>query len=189
MKYLKYLSIAAISLALFAACAAKLPQASVDAANAAFNDAKTVLADQYAPESFKAASDANDALQANLEAKEYGKTAALAKALTDASTKAKDDAVAGLETAKTDTATLVTDINALIPTVKDEVALAAKAGKKAAVDVKAYQALLAGADKTLADAQASVDSGTVIDAKNALTTFKTSLTDAQTALEAAGYKK
>jgi hypothetical protein len=188
MKYLKYLTIVAISFALFA-CSAKLPQATVDAANAAFNDAKTALADQYAPESFKAASDANDALQANLIAKEYEKTEALAKAVTETATKAKDDAATGLATAKTDAATLVTDINALLPTVKAEVDLAAKAGKKAKVDTMPIAALLDSVDKTFADAQTSVDSGSVIDAKNALTAFKTNLTDAQTALETAGYKK
>jgi hypothetical protein len=188
MKYLKYLPVVALSLALFA-CSAKLPQADVDAATTAYTEAQTAHADQYAPDSWKTASAANDALQANLTAKEYGKTKTLAKALLDAATQAKTDAATGLETAKQDAAALVADINALLPTVKAEVALAAKAGKKAKVDAKSYQTLLDSAEKVLADSQASIDSGAVADAKNALTAFKASVTEAQTALEAAGYKK
>jgi hypothetical protein len=188
MKYLKYLTVVALSLALFA-CSAKLPQADVDTATTAFSAAQAAQADKYAPESWKAASDANDTLQANLTAKEYGKTKKLAKALADAADKAKVDAATGLETMKTDAATVVTDINTLLPTVKEEVALAAKAGKKAKVDYKAYQTLLNGSTKVLADAQSAIDAGAVADAKAALDAFKTSLTDAQTALEGAGYKK
>jgi hypothetical protein len=189
MKYLKSLALVSLVALALVACTAKLPQADVDTASAAFADAKAALADQYAPDSWKAASDANDSLQANLTAKDFGKTKSLAKALTDASTKAKADAATGLETAKTDVATLDTDIVALAPVVKAEVALAIKAGKKSKVDLKPVQALLAGTDKTLAAAKTSLESGAVADAKTALTTLKTGLTDAQTALEAAGFKK
>jgi hypothetical protein len=188
MKSLKFLTLAAAALTLVA-CTAKLPQASVDAANTAFADAKTALADQYAPDSWKTASDANDALQANLTAKEYGKTKALAKALLDASATAKTDAAAGIETAKTDCTALEAEVVALLPVVKAELALAVKAGKKATVDVKAFQALNAGADKTVADAKAALEAGTVADARNTLTALKASLTDAQSALETAGFKK
>src|SRR5512133_1405801 len=93
------LPVVAMALVL-ASCAAKLPQAEVDAANAAFAEAKTAQADVLAVESFKLASDSNDALQANLNAKDYGKTKKLAMALLDASAKAKTDAIAGLEAAK-----------------------------------------------------------------------------------------
>ena len=104
MRYLKVL-LPVLALALvFASCAAKLPQADVDAANAAFAEAKTAQADVLAADSFKAASDANDALQANLSAKDYGKTKALAAALSAVAVKAKADAVAGLEAAKADVA-------------------------------------------------------------------------------------
>ena len=188
MKTLKFLTVAVAALALVA-CAAKLPQADVDAANAAFADAKAAFADQYAPDSWKAASEANDALQANLTAKEYGKTKTLAKTLIDASAKAKTDAAAGLETAKADCANLEADILALVPVVKAEVALAAKAGKKAKVDLKPVQALLSGADKSVAAAKASLDSGAVADAKTSLTALKSGLSDAQKALESAGFKK
>jgi hypothetical protein len=185
MRYLKVLvPVVALSL-LVASCAAKLPQAEVDAATAAFNDAKTAQADVFAADSYKLASDANDALQANLVAKDYGKTKKLSKALLDASTKANTDAVAGLEAAKADIATLSADINTLIPVVKAEVAAAAKLGKKAKVDVKPINAALAAAVKTVDAVPAATD---VAATKAALTAAKESLTGFQTALEAAGYK-
>jgi hypothetical protein len=171
-----------------AACAAKLPQAKVDAAVTAYADAKTALADQYAPESWKAADDANLALQTNLEAKEYGKTAALAKTLLEASGKAKADAAAGLEAVKAECTALIADSGALLPAVKAELALAAKAGKKGAALVKTAKPVVEGADKALAEAQASLDAGSAIEAKTALTALKAGLADAQAALEAAGFK-
>jgi hypothetical protein len=185
MRYLKAVLPVAVLALLVASCAAKLPQADVDAATAAFTDAKTAQADVYAADSWKAASDANDALQANLTAKDYGKTKDLAKALLDASTKAKSDVAAGMEAAKADVAQLTTDVTALVPVVQKDLSLAVKAGKKAKVDVKTLKETVAAAPKALADAQAQTD---VAAQKTALTALKTSLTDAQTALETAGYK-
>ncbi len=186
MKQLKvFLPLVAVALVL-ASCGAKLPQADVDAANAAFNDAKTAQADVYAPDSFKAASDANTALQANLNAKDYGKTKDLAKALLDASTKAKTDAAAAMETTKADVAKLVADINTLLPVVQTELAKAEKAGKKAKIDVKPIKDGLASGTQVFVDAQNSTN---YADAKAKLQALKDSLTQAQQGLEAAGFKK
>jgi len=156
----------AIALVL-ASCAPKLPQADV-----------------LAPDSFKAASDANDALQANLKAQDYGKTKDLAKALTTAAAKAKADAAAGLETAKADVAQLGTDIAAEIPALQKVYAKAA--AKKAKVDLKGIKAALEAAPKALADDQALSD---VVAAKIQLTALKTALDGDKTALENAGFKE
>jgi len=185
MKYLKVVLPVAVLALLVASCGAKLPQADVDAATAAFNDAKNAQADLYAPDSFKAASDANDALQANLTAKEYGKTKDLAKAVVDASTKAKDDVAAGIEAAKADVAQLTSDINTLLPVVQKDLAKAVKAGKKATVDVTPIKATVDSVAQTLTDAQANAN---YADAKAKLAALKDSLTSAQTTLEGAGYK-
>ncbi len=185
MKHLRFVLPLVVGTLVFMACQAKLPQAEVDAATAAYEAAKTAQAEVYAPESFKAASDAYTALQDNLNAKEYGKTKALATALLEASQKAKADAEAALEAAKAEVATLVNDINTLLPVVQAELALAAKAGKKAKVDVKAYQDALTAGAQVFADAQASTD---YADAKTKLQGLKDSLVKAQQELEAAGYK-
>ena len=186
MKQLKVVLFSVAVVLLAASCAAKLPQADVDAANAAFAAASTAKADVYAPDSFKAASDANDALTANLNAKQYGKTTVLAKALLDASAKATADTTTAIEAVKGEVATLVTDVIALLPVVQGELASAVKAGKKAKLDVKPIKATVDAVAQTLTDAQASTD---FADAKAKLTATKDSLTVAQTTLEAAGFKK
>jgi hypothetical protein len=186
MKQLKVVLFTAAIVLLAASCAAKLPQADVDTANAAFTEATSAQADVYAPDSFKAASDANAALTANLEAKDYGKTKDLAKALLDASTKAKTDTDTAVTAIKTDVATLSADITALVPVVQDELAAAEKAGKKAKVDVKSIKATVDAVAAVLTDAQASTN---FADAKAKLSATKDGLTAAQTTLEAAGFKK
>jgi hypothetical protein len=183
MKYLRF-ALPVVALALvFASCAAKLPQADVDAANAAFADAKTAQADALAPDSFKAASDANDALQANLNAKDYGKTKALAKALLDASTKAKTDAAAGLDAAKANVTQLGTDIAAEIPAIQKNYNKAA--AKKAKIDLKSIKTGLAAAPKALTDAQAQTD---VVASQKALKALKDTLDGYKATLESAGFK-
>jgi len=185
MRYLKATLTVALLALLFVSCAAKLPQADVDAANAAFADAQTAQAAVYAPDSFKAASDANDALVANLDAKDYGKTKALAKALLDASNTAKTDAATGLEAAQAEVTKLTDDINALLPVVQNDLSLAVKAGKKAKVDVKTIKAGVDGAAQALTDAMALTDAAAQ---RDALTALSTSLQDFQKTLEDAGYK-
>jgi hypothetical protein len=183
MKYLRF-ALPVVALALvFASCAAKLPQADVDAANAAFAEAKTSQADVLAADSFKAANAANDALQANLNAKDYGKTKALAKALLDASAKAKTDAAAGLEAAKANVAQLGTDIAAEVTSIQKNLKNAV--AKKAKVDVKAIKAGLAAEPKALAGAQSLTD---VVASQTALQALKASLDGYKAALEAAGFK-
>jgi hypothetical protein len=168
-------------------CAAKLPKAEVDAANAAFAEAQTAQADVLAADDFAAAVAANEALQANLNAKEYGKTKPLAKALLDASKKASADAVAGLETAKANVAQLGTDIAAEVESIQKNLkaAVAKKAAATAAkVDVKAIKSALAAEPQALADAQALTD---VVASQRALQDLKAQLDGYKAALEAAGF--
>ena len=68
MKLLKFIPVLALAL-VAVACAPSIPQKDVDAAAAAVADAKTAQADVFAPDAFKALTDADTALQANLAAK------------------------------------------------------------------------------------------------------------------------
>ena len=169
------------------ACAAKLPHAEVDAANIAFAEAQTAQAEVLAAAAFSAAAAANDALQANLNAKEYGKTKALAKTLLDASVKARIDSTAGLEAAKTDVAQLANYIAAELPAVQRNFTKAARSdsAQKAKVDLKAISAGLAAAPKALADAQALSDA---VASLTALKVVKAGLDSFKASLEAAGFK-
>ena len=188
MKSLKFLPLLAMAFLVFA-CAPSIPQKAVDAANAAFADAKAAMADQYAPDSFKAASDANDALQANLQTKDYSNTKELAQAVVDASVKAKADAATGLTQAKTDVAQLQKDIAAATVLVKKELAKAKRAGRRAykKLDVKKAEADFSAAIAT-ADDQADVTAGNFAAARTKLTAEKDALTTLQQTLEKAGFK-
>ncbi len=188
--------VAALALvALMFACAPALPQKDIDAANAAFTAAQTAKADAYAADSFKAAQDAQAALQAELDAqnaktsgKSYKALPALAKTLLEASKKATADAATGLEAAKAEVATLLTDIDAAMTIVNADLALAQKAGKKAKVNVAAMTANLAAAKTEYDSAKAANDAGDFAAAKATLTTLKDTVANADKTLDDAGYK-
>jgi TonB family protein len=95
----------ALGLAITVTGCASPPSADVDAAKAALDRAASERADQYAPESLKAAQDAQAAVDAELKAQEgkwlksYDKTKELAVATKAAGDKAAADAVAAKEKA------------------------------------------------------------------------------------------
>ena len=95
----------ALGLAITVTGCASPPTSDVDAAKASVNSAATGHADQYAPESLKAAQEAQTALDAELKAqdtkwvKSYDRTRELAVAAKAAGDKAAADAVAGKEKA------------------------------------------------------------------------------------------
>jgi hypothetical protein len=188
--------VAALALvALMFACAPALPQKDIDAATAAFTDAQTSKAEVYAVDSFKAAQDAQTALQAELDAqnaktsgKSYKALPALAKTLLEASKKAAADAVTGLESAKSEVATLLTDVDASLNFATADLELAKKAGKKAKVNVATTAATLAAARTEYDAAKAANDAGDFATAKTSLTTLKDSVAAVDAALDAAGYK-
>ena len=95
----------ALGLAITVTGCASPPNADVDAAKAALDRAASGRAGQYAPESLKAAQDAQAAVDTELKAQEgkwfksYDKTKELAVATKAAGDKAAADAVAGKEKA------------------------------------------------------------------------------------------
>jgi TonB family protein len=95
----------ALGLAITVTACASPPNADVDEAKAALDRAASERAGQYAPESLKAAQDAQAAVDAELKAQEgkwfksYDKTRELAVATKAAGDKAVADAVAGKERA------------------------------------------------------------------------------------------
>jgi hypothetical protein len=185
MKLLKFVPVLALAF-LAVACAPSIPQKDVDAAAAAVADVKTAQADVFAATEFKAVSDADAALQANITAKEFGKTAELAKAVVTAAEAAKTAAAAGVEAAKADVAKLVADLPATATLVKKELDKAVKAGKKAKIDLVKAQADFAAAE---ADVKAGSDAAaTVADAKTKLTAATAAFEALKATLEAAGFK-
>jgi hypothetical protein len=175
----------AISLVL-SSCSSKPPQAEVEAANLAYAEAQTARADILSPESFALARSANDALQASLNAREYGKAKALAKALSETSATATTDAAVSLASVKADALRLGQDIAAEIPLLQKLYARAA--AKKAKLDLKTMKAGLADANASLAEASAKLAID-VVAAKAQLDALKGTLDGYMASLEAAGFKE
>jgi TonB family protein len=105
MRVIVALRVIALGLAVTVAGCASPPAADVDAAKAAIDKAAADRADQFAPDSLKAAQDARAALDAELKAQEgkwfksYDKTKELAAAAKAAGDKASAEAIAGKERA------------------------------------------------------------------------------------------
>lgn len=196
MKLVKVIGAVLVALLLFS-CAPKLAQKDLDTANAAFADAQNAKADVYAPDAFKAAQDAKAALDAELAAqdaktsgKSYKQANDLIKALADASTKAKEAAVTGMDQAKNDVAQLITDTDTEYAAVQALAAAATKDAKKAAkakLNVKDVNAKVAAAGQAITTAKAANDSQDYAGAKDQLTAVKASLDELQTALQNAGF--
>ena len=196
MKYLKVVALVLVA-ALVVSCAAKLPQKELDAANAMMAEAQNAKADVYAPTEYQAAADAKTALDTELAVQEalqsgknYKQTKELTKTLLDTATKAKDAAVANIETVKSEAATLVTDVQTAFATVKSESEAAAKdarKAKKAGIDVKAVTAQVAAEETAIATAVAANDAQDYAAAKDQLTTLKDEIAQLQASLEAAGF--
>lgn len=196
MKYLKVVALVLVA-ALVVSCAAKIPQKELDAANAMMAEAQNAKADVYAPAEYQAAADAKTALDTELAVQEalqsgknYKQTKELTKTLLDTATKAKDAAVANIETVKSEAATLVTDVQTAFATVKSESEAAAKdarKAKKAGIDVKAVTAQVAAEETAIATAVAANDAQDYAAAKDQLTTLKDEIAQLQASLEAAGF--
>jgi hypothetical protein len=196
MKYLKVVALVLVA-ALVVSCAAKLPQKELDAANAMMAEAQNAKADVYAPTEYQAAADAKTALDTELAVQEalqsgknYKQTKELTKTLLDTATKAKDAAVANIETVKSEAATLVTDVQTAFATVKSESEAAAKdarKAKKAGIDVKAVTAQVAAEETAIATAVAANDAQDYAAARDQLTTLKDEIAQLQASLEAAGF--
>ncbi len=196
MKLVKVIGAVLVALLLFS-CAPKLAQKDLDTANAAFADAQNAKADVYAPDAFKAAQDAKAALDAELAAqdaktsgKSYKQANDLIKAFADASTKAKEAAVTGMDQAKNDVAQLITDTDTEYVAVQALAAAATKDAKKAAkakLNVKDVNAKVAAAGQAITTAKAANDAQDYMGAKDQLTAVKASLDELKAALEAAGF--
>lgn len=196
MKLVKVIGAVLVALLLFS-CAPKLAQKDLDAANAAFADAQNAKADVYAPDAFKAAQDAKAALDAELAAqdaktsgKSYKQANDLIKAFADASKKAKEAAVAGMDQAKNEVAQLITDIDTEYATVQTLAAAATKDAKKAAkakLNVKDINAKVAAAGNSITEAKAANDSQDYAGARDKLNAVKATLDELKASLEAAGF--
>ena len=173
------------------ACATP-PQAQVDQATAALNEAATAQASEYAPDSFSAAKDAQAKLDAELKAQEgsfaltrsYGEAKKLATAATEAARKAAQDAVRQKAIAQKEASTAVADARTAIQDAEAALTGAPK-GKGSKADLEALKSDLAAATSTLGEAEGSLKAERYADVKAKAAAAKEKATAVKSAVDQA----
>ncbi|MGA1977846.1 MAG: hypothetical protein ABSG89_08340 [Bacteroidales bacterium] len=177
MKNKVLMGLAAIAMVAFLSSCGKVPQADIDATNAAIAAAQAAEANVYVPTEFTALQDSMNAINAAVETqksklfKKFGpikgklaSTLNLAKQVaTDAGTK-KDEA-------KKQAEGLLNDIKGVMDE-NGKLILKAPRGKEGAAVIAQIKTDMATINTQTADAQASFDKGTYMDALNKIKAAK-----------------
>lgn len=159
-------------MALFVTGCSKAPQAEIDAAKGALEQASVAEADVYAADQYAAAEDAMKALEAELTVQEeksslfrrYGKAKELAAEVTTASAAAADAAVAGKQQVQAEAADALAATRELLAEVQKMLAKA-PTGKGTKADLAAMKADLEGVATALDEADAALAAGGFMEAK------------------------
>jgi hypothetical protein len=169
MKNKVLMGLAAIAMVAFLSSCGKVPQAKVDATNAAIAAAQTAEAAVYVPAEFTAVQDSMNAINAAIEVqksklfKKFGAIEVKLDATLAAANKVATDAAAKKEEVKKEVETTMAAVKA---TVVENADLMKKAprGKEGAAVLEAMKTDMAAIDATIAEAQAAYDKGTFMDA-------------------------
>jgi len=178
-----------LALIALAGCA-KIPQEQIDAAKAALDAAKQAQADVYAPDSLKAVTDKEAALNAELATQEgkffksYDLTSQLANEMKQLADKAKTDAIAAKEQAKADAQTAISTAEAAVTEAREALKKAPK-GKGSAADLAAMTGDVDAAAKAIEDAKADQTAEKYLDAKTKADNAKTQLEKVKADVQAA----
>ena len=151
---------------LFVTGCSKAPQAEIDAAKAALEQAAVAEADVYATEEYGAAEEAMKQLEAELTVQEeksslfrrYGKAKELAAEVTTASATAADAAVAGKAQVQAEATDAIAATRELLAEVQAMLAKAPR-GKGTQADLAAMKADLEGVATALDEADAALAAG------------------------------
>jgi len=159
-KMFKLFSIVIAVVAITTACN-KVPQAEIDATNAAVAEAKSSQADVYLPEAYSALMDSMNAVNEAIEAQKsklFGRYGDIKVKLANYAQIASDlkvQTAARKEEIKKEVATAITEIDALIASNKELVAKAPR-GKEGTTALMAIKADLATIETSVADVQKAV---------------------------------
>lgn len=193
MRHRTFAALAAIGfISAVAAGCAEVPQADIDAAKSAMEQAATAGAADYAADSYKAVQDAQAALDAELAAqadkfaltRSYTKATELAAAVKAASEKAAADAVTGREAAKNEAMTLIADAKTALAQATEMLAKAPR-GKGTAQDLAALKADLDTASASITEAETAFATDAFKDARTKAEAAKASIQGVVTAVEQA----
>jgi len=171
MKNKVLMGLAAIAIVAFLSSCGKVPQAKVDATNAAIAAAQTAEAAVYVPAEFAAVQDSMKAINAAIEVqksklfKKFGPIEIKLDETLAAANKVATDAVAKKEEVKKETETLLAEIKGVI---EENGTLMKKApkGKEGAAVLEQMKTEMATIEASVVEAQGSYDKGTYMDALN-----------------------
>ncbi len=188
MKNKVLMGLAAIVMVAFLSSCGKVPQAKIDATNAAIAAAQTAEAAVYVPAEFTAVQDSMNAINADIEVqkskmfKKFGPSEVKLDATLALANKVAADAVAKKEEVKKEVETSIAAVKAV---VEGNTALMKKAprGKEGAAVLEAMKTDMAAIDATIAEAQAAYDKGSYMDALNKVKAANEKATGIKTELE------
>lgn len=171
MKNKVLMGLAAIVMVAFLSSCGKVPQAQIDATNAAIAAAQTAEAAVYVPAEFTAVQDSMNAINADIEVqksklfKKFGPAKIKLDATLALANKVAADAAAKKEEVKKEVETGIAAVKAV---VEENTTLMKKAprGKEGAAVLEAMKTDMAAIDATLVEAQGLYDKGTYMDALN-----------------------
>jgi hypothetical protein len=188
MKNKVLLGLATFAMVAILSSCGKVPQAQIDATNAAISAAKTAEADVYIPSEFAAVQDSMKAIMADIEAQKSKlfKNFGSAKVKLDATLALANQVAANAATKKEEvkkeaeaTLTAIQDV------IKENGDLMKKAprGKEGAAVLAQMKTDMASVEATVGEAQASFDNGAYMDALNKVNAAKSTADGINTELK------
>jgi hypothetical protein len=171
MKNKVLMGLAAITMVAFLSSCGKVPQAQIDATNAAIASAQTAEAGVYVPAELAAVQDSMKVIMADIEVqksklfKKFGPATLKLDETLAAANKVAADAVAKKAEVKKEVETTLTDIKAVIAENTDLMKKAPR-GKEGAAVLEQMKTEMATIETSVAEAQALYDKGTYLDALN-----------------------
>jgi predicted nucleic acid-binding Zn-ribbon protein len=177
MKNKILMGLAAIAMVAVLAGCAKKPQVEIDATNAAIAAAQAAEANVYLPTEFAALQDSMNVINTAIAAKEgkmfknFKPEIAKLDALKAKATEVAGNVAAKKDEVKKEADTILNDIKAVVAENAKLVTKLPK-GKEGAAVIEQIKADLGNVDTAVADAQASFDKGTYMDALNKIKAAK-----------------
>jgi hypothetical protein len=177
MKNKVLMGFAAIAMVVVLVSCGKVPQAQIDATNAAIEAAKTAEANVYLPAEFAAVQDSMNAVLANIELqkgklfKKFGTAKVKLDEVLALANKAAAGVAAKKEEVKKEAGALLNDIKAVI---EQNTKLIPKLprGKEGAAVIEQIKADLANVNSAVTEAQGAFDKGGFMDALNKIKAAK-----------------
>jgi hypothetical protein len=171
MKNKVLIGLAAIAMVAFLSSCGKVPQAQIDATNAAIEAAKTAEAAVYVPAEFAAVQDSMKVIMADVEAqksklfKKFGPAKIKLDATLALANQVAANAAVKKEEVKKEAGTLLTEIKGVI---EENGTLMKKAprGKEGAAVLEQMKTEMTTIEASVVEAQASYDKGAFMDALN-----------------------